>query len=62
MTEDGFIHLVSRCKVARSSVHKSAASELPPRTQASSGLVLRLLEPDAGEDDAEVQRLHGRRG
>ena len=56
MTEDGFIHLVSRCKVARSSVNKSAASVLPPRAQASSGLVLRFREPDAREDDAEGQR------
>jgi hypothetical protein len=62
MTEDGFIHLVSRFKVARSSVHTSAASVLTPRAQASSGLFLRLREPDAGKDDAEGQRLHGRRG
>jgi hypothetical protein len=63
MTEDGFIHLVLRFKVARSSVHTSAASVLPPLAQAaSSGLFLRLREPDAGKDDAEGQRLHGRRG
>ena len=53
MAEDGFIQLVSRFKLAASSAQPAAAPASPPRALASSGLVLRFREPDAGEYDAE---------
>ncbi len=44
---------VSRFEFAGSRAPTAAALLSPPHTQASSGLVLRFREPDAGEDDAE---------